>query len=124
MIRHATACLAACALWACATGAPDPAQRAIDEDRISFEESGLLLKRLESGLAFAALCDELDLTLRLDALVPQARWITPTVEKRRYDTRFFLAAAPQEQDAKNDQRETTESAVAEELDSMFKDEPN
>ena len=34
------------------------------------------------------------LVLRADLLRPMAHWITPEVEPRRFDTRFFLAAMP------------------------------
>ena len=34
------------------------------------------------------------LVLRADLLRPLAHWITPEVEERRYDTRFFLARVP------------------------------
>jgi 8-oxo-dGTP pyrophosphatase MutT (NUDIX family) len=34
------------------------------------------------------------LALRADLVLPWARWITPTVERSRYDTRFFVAALP------------------------------
>ncbi len=34
------------------------------------------------------------LTLRADLLRPWAHWITPEVEPRRYDTRFFVAELP------------------------------
>ena len=37
--------------------------------------------------------------LRADALHPWARWVTPPVEKRRYDTWFFVAALPAGLDA-------------------------
>jgi 8-oxo-dGTP pyrophosphatase MutT (NUDIX family) len=33
----------------------------------------------------------------LSRLVPYSRWITPDVETKRYDTRFFIAIAPQNQ---------------------------
>lgn len=35
-----------------------------------------------------------NLVLRADLLRPWANWITPTVETRRYDTRFFVAVLP------------------------------
>src|SRR5260221_11361179 len=34
------------------------------------------------------------LILRSDLLRPWSRWITPKVEPRRFDTRFFAAALP------------------------------
>ena len=39
-------------------------------------------------------------TVRLDAadLVPWARWVTPVVEPRRYDTSFYLARVPEDQE--------------------------
>lgn len=40
-----------------------------------------------------------------DALVPFARWVTPAPLPRRWDTRFFLASAPDDQEAVADGRE-------------------
>lgn len=40
-----------------------------------------------------------------DALVPFARWVTPAAIARRWDTRFFVAAAPVDQEAVPDGRE-------------------
>ncbi|MCM6776489.1 NUDIX domain-containing protein [Nocardia sp. CDC159] len=39
------------------------------------------------------------LVLRADLLRPWANWITPVVESRRYDTRFFVAVLPRGQRA-------------------------
>ena len=49
--------------------------------------------------------------LRLDlaALHPFARWITPTVEARRFDARFFIARAPAGQTGAHDMAETMAS---------------
>jgi 8-oxo-dGTP pyrophosphatase MutT (NUDIX family) len=41
-------------------------------------------------------------------LVPIAHWVTPEIEHRRYDTRFFLVRMPEGQQAKHDDSETTE----------------
>ena len=47
------------------------------------------------------------LHVALDALALFAHWVTPVVEARRFDTYFFLAIAPDWQDAAHDNRETT-----------------
>lgn len=48
------------------------------------------LRRAVTPAAFLAVGCRLD----LGALVPFARWVTPEAESRRFDARFFLAAAP------------------------------
>jgi 8-oxo-dGTP pyrophosphatase MutT (NUDIX family) len=45
--------------------------------------------------------------LALDSLAYFAHWVTPEIETRRFDTRFFLAAAPDHQHAAHDAGETT-----------------
>ncbi|UJR79251.1 NUDIX hydrolase [Sandaracinus amylolyticus] len=90
--------------------------------RETFEESGVLLAtspraidlpearaRIASGVAFGALCEDLDLALDASAMVPFARWVTPVVEQRRFDARFFLAIAPPDHDARHDDAETITS---------------
>ena len=47
--------------------------------------------------------------LDLGALVPLARWITPKVESRRFDARFFVARAPVGQTGAHDMTETMAS---------------
>lgn len=84
--------------------------------RETFEESGVLLAGpsadsvvadttsddweadrhalLDRSLSLAGLLGRRQLVLRADLLRPWSRWITPIVEPRRYDTRFFAAALP------------------------------
>ena len=57
-------------------------------------ECGLLRERLEAGAAWPAALRDLGLTPALDRLVFLARWITPEVVSRRFDTRFYLARRP------------------------------
>jgi 8-oxo-dGTP pyrophosphatase MutT (NUDIX family) len=59
----------------------------------------------EAAFAVAAareLEEEAGLRLSPDALVPFARWITPSFEPKRFDARFFVAAAPPDQTARHD----------------------
>jgi 8-oxo-dGTP pyrophosphatase MutT (NUDIX family) len=51
--------------------------------------------------------EEAGLTLDVDALHPIAHWVTPAIEIRRFDTRFFLAVLPEGQRAVEDMGEIT-----------------
>jgi 8-oxo-dGTP pyrophosphatase MutT (NUDIX family) len=101
--------------------------------RETFEESGILLARprgsnflVEAKRAAqievasrAALCEgkttflsvltDNEMLLALDELVPYAHWITPEGMPKRFDTWFFLAAAPPEQAGAHDGKESTDS---------------
>jgi 8-oxo-dGTP pyrophosphatase MutT (NUDIX family) len=99
-----------------------------------FEEAGVLLARGESGEFVSLkdgasrtrfqqsrqdihagretlrdLLDREHLRLALDALTICAHWVTPPLDLRRFDTRFFVARLPAEQQPAHDERETTES---------------
>ena len=50
------------------------------------------------------------LRLGLDALLPLGHWVTPAVEARRFDARFFVARVPDGQSARHDASETVGSA--------------
>ena len=84
--------------------------------RETFEESGVLLAGesastvvadttsadweddrralLDRSLSLAELLARRALVLRSDLLRPWSRWITPVIEPRRFDARFFAAALP------------------------------
>jgi 8-oxo-dGTP pyrophosphatase MutT (NUDIX family) len=51
-------------------------------------------------------CEAEDLILPVDAVHYVARWVTPELSPRRYDTRFFVTAAPTDQVAHHDDGET------------------
>ena len=101
--------------------------------RETFEESGILLARPKGSKALVdarraseieaahrtALCEskttflkvltDNGMLLALDELVPYAHWITPEGMPKRFDTWFFLAAAPPDQLGAHDGKESTDS---------------
>ena len=99
-----------------------------------FEEAGVLLARNLTGdfvsLSAAADHDRLKrdrprvhggetdlravierehLRLALDVMVLFAHWVTPPVDRRQFDTRFFMARVPPQQTPAHDDAETTHS---------------
>lgn len=83
-----------------------------------FEEAGVLLTHAPSRPAsnaasdWAAWLQTAAGQLQASAMQPWSRWITPrmaAMSKKRFDTRFFLARAPSNQDARHDDFETTAS---------------
>lgn len=93
--------------------------------REAFEETGVLYAHgidaagaaraaalLQEGRSFGEMLAMLGLRLAATRLQPWSRWITPSVGgvmRKRFDTRFFLAAAPGGQVARHDNHEATES---------------
>jgi 8-oxo-dGTP pyrophosphatase MutT (NUDIX family) len=100
--------------------------------RETFEESGVLLARPRGGghwgekrlarvsarrvaasadaTEFARLLVDEDLVLDVERLVYWSHWITPSYEKRRFDTRFFALTVPADQEASVDRGELTHHA--------------
>lgn len=70
------------------------------------QRQGLLTREL----SLAELLADRGLVLRSDLLRPFAHWITPPVEKRRYDTKFFVAALPVGQEARDVSGEADEAS--------------
>jgi len=101
--------------------------------RETFEESGILLARPkgsaalvdarhareieaahrsalnEGKITFPEVLTDNGMMLALDELVPYAHWITPEGMPKRFDTWFFLAAAPPDQLGTHDGKESTDS---------------
>lgn len=59
--------------------------------------AGLRAQLVAHEIGFGQVLLEHHLVLRSDLLRYRAHWITPEVEPRRYDTRFFVAAVPEGQ---------------------------
>ncbi len=120
--------------WAAAFGCDERTARELvcAAVRETFEEAGVLLAGDPAGgdvvpdvsgedweaQRKALLSRELSLTellagrglaLRSDLLRPFAHWITPPVEPRRYDTKFFAAALPIGQEARHVSGEADEA---------------
>ncbi len=102
--------------------------------RESFEEAGLLVAHDDAGRLvdlrppavaqrfvvhrgdvhsgrrlFADVLTEEGLYLRLDQIFSWSHWVTPIGSPRRFDTRFFVCAAPDGQEPLHDERETIAS---------------
>jgi 8-oxo-dGTP pyrophosphatase MutT (NUDIX family) len=63
----------------------------------------------EGSLSIVDLCENEGLRLCAGDLCYVSHWITPVGEVRRFDTRFFVARAPQAQEPLHDDGETIES---------------
>src|SRR5690554_6716361 len=94
--------------------------------RECFEEAGILLaqegsgKLVDSGhavhgercalfreeVSLAQLCEKHQMPLPLGRLANLSHWVTPPGPPRRFDTRFFVAVAPEGQVASHDGTET------------------
>ena len=66
---------------------------------------------LEVGeIPLSQLLEETGTDLRSDLLTYRAHWVTPEIEPRRYDTRFFVAELPAGQEPDGDTSEAEEAA--------------
>jgi len=71
-------------------------------------------------ITFKDICIFESLNLRANNIVPCAHWITPTIEPKRFDTRFFLARVDSRQLASHDGFELTESLWIKPKDALRK----
>jgi hypothetical protein len=71
-------------------------------------------------ITFKDICISESLRLRAKNIVPCAHWITPAIEPKRFDTRFFLAKVNAKQLASHDGFELTESFWIKPADALVK----
>ena len=74
---------------------PSPDELLADVSTDEWEAERVALEAREQSLS--QLLERRGLVLRADLLRPLAHWITPEVESKRFDTRFFVARVPQGQ---------------------------
>ncbi|MFI7135937.1 NUDIX hydrolase [Nonomuraea sp. NPDC050153] len=74
---------------------PGPGSVVADTTGDDWESDRLAL--IDRSLGFADFLARRGLVLRSDLLKPWAHWITPEIEHRRFDTRFFVAVLPEGQ---------------------------
>lgn len=96
---------------------PDDAASRVAAIRETIEEAGVAVGlsgdvdidamrlNLAQGAAFGDLLDAAALTLDLSGLTPFARWCPRFKQERSFDTRFYVAAAPDGADASVDETE-------------------
>ena len=101
--------------------------------RECFEEVGVLLARKKDGsmidlnnkdkdrfidyrerlisdqISFLEICKKEELFFETNNIVPFSHWITPDIETKRFDTRFFAAKMPKDQPTLHDGNELTNS---------------
>lgn len=73
-------------------------QAATVDDDSGWEEDRVALEA--ASVSLAAVLRRRGLAVDASLLAPLAHWVTPTVEKRRFDTRFLIAALPHGQEAR------------------------
>lgn len=84
-----------------------------------FEESGLIIGKsnnaltyrdslLSNDIGFNDFIDKASVSFDENSIVPFARWVTPRQYPKRFDTRFFLAKAPDDQAATPDGHEAVD----------------
>jgi glyoxylase-like metal-dependent hydrolase (beta-lactamase superfamily II)/8-oxo-dGTP pyrophosphatase MutT (NUDIX family) len=97
--------------------------------RECFEEAGLLLAHGRDGLPIRVIdsetaswrqrlhqrearidefCERFGVKLSAHRIAYHARWVTPPIRPKRWDTRFFFAVAPADQESAHDEVETVE----------------
>ena len=93
---------------------------AFDEPAIIQRFDEARLKIHDSSLSVIDLCLSENLSLVTDSIHYVSHWITPVGEARRFDTRFFVARAPESQEPLHDSQETIASLWVQPQDALDK----
>ena len=76
-------------------------------DKYKFENYRRML--LDNKISLLEICKKENLSLNLNNIEPFSHWITPEIEIKRFDTRFFIAYIPAKQTERHDGNELTDS---------------
>ncbi len=109
-------------LYACDAGAHGPAPLITLEDEAAARIGAWRLPLHRGERTLAQLCHAAGLKLALDRLVYFSHWLTPLGRAKRFDTRFFIAAAPAAQIAAHDERELVEQRWLKPADALAQQE--
>jgi hypothetical protein len=88
---------------------PKGSEALVDAKRAGEIEAAHRADLCDNKITFLKVLTDNGMLLALDELVPYAHWITPEGMPKRFDTWFFLAAAPPEQAGAHDGKESTDS---------------
>ena len=81
----------------------------VGPDRLTQIESRFRQRLVDNEATMLDVVESESLELALDLLIPFAHWITPEFMPKRFDTHFFLVAAPPDQLAVHDGSESVDS---------------
>lgn len=90
----------------------------VDARRLADLEASVRTALRDGELGIAELVEREELVLACDLLVHFAHWITPTILPKRFNTHFFLVAAPADQLALHDGEESIDSVWITPKDAM------
>ena len=66
-------------------------------------------KLIKNEINLLDICSKESLMLSTNNIAPLSHWITPNIEAKRFDTRFFIAYLPKNQTVQHDGQELTQS---------------
>ena len=97
---------------------PAGTQALIDRERLAQIAEAHRQRIHAARDGFAAMIADETLTLAPDCLIPFAHWITPPISPKRFDTRFYVALAPEGQDGIHDTHELVSTDWVAPLDAL------
>jgi 8-oxo-dGTP pyrophosphatase MutT (NUDIX family) len=88
---------------------PRGARALVDAARLKALDAAWRTRLVKNEATMADMVAAEDLDIAVDLLVPFAHWITPPMMPKRFDTRFYVAVAPEDHLALHDGEESVNS---------------